>query len=347
MSTEFNPELLRLARQRSGLTISEVALASGVSARSISAYENGSSEPDGSRAREIAGVLGVDSEYFYQDDVELVQPGAVSFRKLSKTSAKQRDAALASASLALSFYALLEERFNLPEADLPDMGNLLPAEAAEQLRYEWLLGDAPVSNMLQLLESKGVRIAALGDDFRDIDAFCFSVDRSNFIFVNVGRSAERQRFDLAHELGHLVLHRTCEMDASTSKDREAQANEFASNFLMPASALLSQQLLSAGMERILAAKKYWGVSAMALVYRLHKLDLLSDWQYRSACTTLARQGYRSGEPDGANPEVSRLLRSVMFGGISKVSIRAASAKLRVKPPQIQSLVQGLVPLMVA
>lgn len=137
------------------------------------------------------------------------------------------------------------------------------------------------------------------------------------------------------------------MDASTSKDREAQANEFASNFLMPASALLSQQLLSAGMERILAAKKYWGVSAMALVYRLHKLDLLSDWQYRSACTTLARQGYRSGEPDGANPEVSRLLRSVMFGGISKVSIRAASAKLRVKPPQIQSLVQGLVPLMVA
>lgn len=78
--------------------------------------------------------------------------------------------------------------------------------------------------MIHLLESKGVRLAPLKHEYTDIDAFCFYRDAILYVFFNTSKSAKRQRFDAAHELGHLVLHSELEMDPSRSKTREAEAN---------------------------------------------------------------------------------------------------------------------------
>ena len=136
------------------------------------------------------------------------------------------------------------------------------------------------------------------------------------------------------------------MDPSSSKEREAEANEFAANFLMPSSRVLSQSMRAASIDRILAARSFWKVSAMAMTHRLHELDLLSDWQYRSTCIELSDRGYRSSEPGGISAEGSQLLRKVMFGSANKVTIATAARSLDLEADDVVEFVRDLVPTVV-
>lgn len=342
----FNPSQLRLARKRRALTLTKLAEQSGVSLRSLTSYENGRQPPNTENLDKLASALSVPSTFFSRETVETIPVAAASFRKLSKTSATRRDAVLANASLTVQFFGTVATRFRLPEPEIPSLDKLAPAEAAELVRHRWELGDRPVANMIHLLEAKGVRVAALGHEYTDIDAFCFFRDSIPYVFLNTSRSAERQRFDAAHELGHLVLHGEQDMDPSSSKEREAQANEFAANFLMPSSRVLSQSMRAASIDRILAARSFWKVSAMAMTHRLHELNLLSDWQYRTTCIELSDRGYRSSEPGGISAESSQLLRKVMFGSANKVTIATAARSLDLEADDVVEFVRDLVPTVV-
>ncbi|PWK90333.1 Zn-dependent peptidase ImmA (M78 family) [Lentzea atacamensis] len=339
----FNPSRLKVARQRLAWTLTRLASESGVSLRSLTSYENGKT-PSDEILFKLANTLAVPPEFFERESVEPVPVEAASFRKLSKTTSTRRDAVLASASLAVEFFSVIEQKFKLPESTVPSLDKFSPELAAEFVRRRWNLGDRPITNMVHLLESNGVRIAAIQHSFVDVDAFCFIRDSTPYVFLNTSKSAERQRFDLAHELAHLVLHSEQDMELSTSKERESEANRFAASFLMPRSAVLTQSMRSASMARILAARSYWKVSAMAMTHRLHELHLLSDWQYRNTCMALSDQGYRSSEPGGIIPETSQLLRKVMFGPTGKVSIRDAAAGLSLHQHDIRDFVRDLVPV---
>lgn len=340
----FNPTRLKLARQRLALTLTKLAETSGVSLRSLTNYENGKLSPNDENLQKLAEALAVPVTFFERDSSETIPVEAASFRKLSKTTAARRDAVLANASLTVEFFSILESKFKLPPADTPTLDKLVPQQAADLVRQRWNLSDRPIANMVHLLESRGVRVAALSHDYTDIDAFCFLRDSKPYVFLNTSRSAERQRFDAAHELGHLVLHSEQEMEPSTSKDRESEANAFAASFLMPRTAVLSQSMRGASLERILAARSYWKVSAMALTHRLHELQLISDWQYRSHCVTLSERGYRASEPGGITPESSQLLRKVMFGTSTKVNVRDAALELDLTPADVREFIRGLVPV---
>lgn len=340
----FSPTRLRLARHRLGLTLTRLSAASGVSPRSLTAYETGAAEPSAPTLAKLAAALQVPEPFLAREPVDVVPVDTVSFRKLSKTSALHRDAVLASATLAVEFFGLVETRFALPSPDVPTLDKHSPEDAADLVRRRWGLGDRPVLNMVHLVEAKGVRLAALPRGHDAIDAFCFHRDGVPYVFVNTTRTAERRRFDIAHELGHLVLHGDLEMDPSTSKQREEDANAFAAAFLMPADGVLAQQLRDATVQQILTARTRWTVSAMAMTHRLKEVGSLSDWQYRSACLTLAEAGYRTAEPDGARPETSQLLRKVMFGSDRRVSVAEAAAVLQVRPDDVRAFLHDLVPV---
>jgi Zn-dependent peptidase ImmA (M78 family)/DNA-binding XRE family transcriptional regulator len=340
----FNPARLKLARQRRGLSLTKVAAQSGVSLRSLTNYENAASSPSEENLLKLAHTLGVPLHFFERESVDLLPVDAVSFRKLSKTTAIKRDAVLAAALLAIEFFLVVESKFQLPVSDIPSLDKLKPEQAAELTRRRWGLADRPISNVVHLLESKGVRVAAINHEYQDIDAFCFIRDSTPYVFLNTSKSAERQRFDAAHELGHLVLHSDLEMDPSQSKEREMEANRFAASFLMPQSAILAQAMRGASIDRILAARSHWKVSAMAMTHRLHELHLLSDWQYRTTCVTLSDNGYRASEPGGTVPETSQLLKKVMFGRDGKFSARDAARELDLEPLDVAHFVHGLVPV---
>lgn len=308
----FTPSRLRWARERLMLARTDLASVTGVSVSALTSYEKGSSNPDVRDIEVLAAELGVHPEFFYLHDMEEVPESVVSFRRASKTSKRQQCAARGAAQMAVEFFGVIESAFKLPDLQVPEIDDATPEQAAEEVRAQWHLADRPIADMMSLLESKGVRILSLDHRCKDVDAFCFSRDGVSYIFVSTVKTAERQRFDLAHELGHLVLHADLSTDGAKSKERERQADAFASAFLMPASRIYTQSMNGAPVERILKAKKYWQVSAMAMARRLHDLKLLSDWQYRSVVIELSQRGYRSAEPDGIQREQSQLLRKVLF-----------------------------------
>jgi Zn-dependent peptidase ImmA (M78 family) len=110
------------------------------------------------------------------------------------------------------------------------------------------------------------------------------------------------RFDAAHELGHLVMHKR---GGPVGQDAETQANAFASAFLMPASSVFATVRHAITLRSLVQLKKRWGVSVAALAYRLWKLRALTDWQYRSMCIEMAP--FRRDEPEPMEHEASQVL----------------------------------------
>tara|TARA_R110002096_G_scaffold44526_13_gene120725 strand:+ start:374472 stop:375263 length:792 start_codon:yes stop_codon:yes gene_type:complete len=198
----------------------------------------------------------------------------------------------------------LERLIVFPKVDIPDlsMHRESPETAAMVLRAEWGLGYRPLPNTVHLLESRGVRVFSLAHDCREVNAFAVWDGLKPFVFLNTEKSAESGRFDVCHELGHLVLHR--EEDAR-GKEAEAQANAFASAFLMPTGGLPKPTVPS--FEVLMQIKKEWNVSLIALVYRLHKLHYISDWEYRHLCIRISKKGWNRSEPQGGERETSQVI----------------------------------------
>lgn len=152
-----------------------------------------------------------------------------------------------------------------------------------------------------------MRFFALGDIADEIDAFSLWRDDRPYIFLNTSKSAERSRFDAAHELGHLVLHR---QGSPEGRQAEEEANAFGSAFLLPERGLRGSLPGMITLPLLLKLKRHWGVSAFAMAYRLNRIGVLSDWHYRSLCIELAKRGFRSSEPDGGPRETSAVLDKI-------------------------------------
>ncbi|MGQ7298036.1 ImmA/IrrE family metallo-endopeptidase [Quadrisphaera sp. KR29] len=229
---------------------------------------------------------------------------------MSKMTAGTRDTALASGRVSMLIGEWIEARYNLPRCDVPTLGKFAPQQAADVLRQRWDLGFGPIKNMLHLMEAKGVRVFSLPMECQTVDAYSLYWKSTPVVVLTPGKTAERRRFDLAHELGHLVLH--AELESFQGQQAENEANAFAAAFLMPREGLLARPLRSATFDVLLREKARWQVSAMALAHRLHELKFFSDWEYRSACIELSRQGYRRSEPGGIPHETSLMLGKVLL-----------------------------------
>jgi Zn-dependent peptidase ImmA (M78 family)/DNA-binding XRE family transcriptional regulator len=338
----LTPSRLTLARKRRGLTLVELSAATDVSVRSLSAYENGRQAPSQGVLRRLAGILDMPVEFLRAGDVDEIPIDAISFRAPSKLTAGQRDTARSAGRIALLLAEWIEQRFHLPEAQVPSLPTLDPETAAEVVRARWGLGVAPLGNLVRLLEAHGVRVFSLAAECAAVDAFSFVWRQTPYVLLNTSKSGERGRFDAAHELGHLVLH--SEHRLPHGPDAEQEANRFAAAFLMPRASVLAHNLVNATIDRILASKQTWRVAAMALTHRLHELDLLTDWGYRTACVDLSRRGYRTSEPGGITRETSPLLdsvlRSLRADGTSPADI---ARDLHVTIPELNRHVFGLVP----
>jgi Zn-dependent peptidase ImmA (M78 family) len=207
--------------------------------------------------------------------------------------------------LAIHFSKWIDTRFELPATDLPDLGlERNPEAAAEYIRSHWQIGQLPVRNLVHLLESKGVRVFSLSVASTEIDAISTWKGDTPYVFLNTYKSSERSRFDAAHELGHLVMHKH---GGPQGRKAELEANAFASAFLMPRGSVLANAPKFVTLPELVRLKKVWGVSLAALNYRLHQLKLVSDWQYRALSIEIAKRGYRVNEPNEGERETSLVL----------------------------------------
>lgn len=328
----FNMGRFDLARQRRGLTKRELAHRLEVTDRTVSNWYN-NQQVDEKNLEKAAEILDFPINFFYGREVEKIQAESVSFRALTKMTARKRDMAISQTILAEMISDWIDQNFDLPLPNVPDLHELrsdfstatigsldetdendvryyleysYPEACADTVRKAWGLGEQPIPNLIALLESKGIRVFSLTDEAQDVDACCRWTSGRPFIFLNTSRTAERCRFDLAHELGHLVMHKHGIIEGIHV---EQEANAFASAFLMPRRSLLADPLRIPSFKSILSKKVIWQVSAAALTYRYNKLGIITDWNATSIYKQLAQRG-RNNEPNPLPHESSLLLDKV-------------------------------------
>ncbi|MFE3030880.1 helix-turn-helix domain-containing protein [Streptomyces canus] len=301
----FDGARLTLARHLAGLRKSDLAALVDKSPTAVAGWESGAKRPTAATVAQLAVSLSVDPGFFAvrPDDVAALST-TPHFRSLRSTSQLARDQAFAYGQLAVDIASSLERHVEFPEAEVPsfpvavdDRDGYGPERAAQQVRGEWGIGDGPAGHLVRLLENRGVLVVFSPPQASSVDAYSFDSRLRPVVVLNpIKRDYYRQRFDVAHELGHLVMHSDAEPGGRIVED---QAHRFAAELLMPAEQIrdLLPSSMGANAWRTLARlKEQWGVSIQALLYRARWLGQLSDVSYRNAMTTISTRGWRRNEP---------------------------------------------------
>lgn len=275
-----------------------------MSAQMVSLFEKGERRAD-EHLTGYVQALGFPAVYFTGSDLEPLAAEVVSFRSRRALTATLRDKVVERSKHASDLISpMLRTKFRLPACELPDFSNEDPETAARLLRETWQLGHGPISNVVHLLEAKGIEVYWLAEDSPCVDALCFWRHERPFILLNTFKEAgERGRFDAAHELAHLVLHRS---ELVLDQTQEREADRFASAFLMPQEQFLLETRGLRTLDDLKRMKPRWGASVQAMVRRLYDLGALSKWAYESAFKELSIRGWRLNEPNRVAREQSHL-----------------------------------------
>lgn len=296
--TLFNPTQLTLLRELEGVPKNHLAKDLDVSPATITGWENGSKSPTTANVARLCMRFGVDPEYFnYQTPRLPSKEEDTFFRSLRSTTAKERAKSNAYASVVERIITSFEPLVNFPSYNDPMfLGFESPEMAAQDARKRLEIADGPINNLMESIEDGGI-FAVFGPlSSRSVDAFSRITATNPLIVMNPAKNDYyRQRFDLAHELGHLVMHN----GVAPGSKIEAEANQFASEFLMPSEAIiqtLPTKMDKHGWAKLRTLKEIWGVSLQALLYRARELEALSASAYQNAMATISKKGWRRHEP---------------------------------------------------
>jgi len=299
--SEFIGANLRLARLFHGLTLAELGAEIGISKQFLGRVEIGrEASLSASVERDVCKRLAVLPEFFYNVDPMPIADEQCHFRKQLTTKTALRQMARARGEMLKRLVNVLDEHLELPQYRILE-GEPSSVEATEQAaercRTHWGLGVGPLQNLSRIAENAGavvMRVSGLADE---IDAVSFATRRPVIALNNERRSACRSRFAIAHELGHFALH-----SGILTGDRltEAQANRFASAFLMPRGTFAPECARATRGSRLnwpvlVDLKLRWGVSKAAILYRGQQLGVFDEAQVRGGYITLNRHGEAAGE----------------------------------------------------
>lgn len=310
----FNGDRLRVLRRFHNLTQRELGELIGSPASTITAYEHGTREPKDVALDALCFALGVRPEFFSKlDRDDEFTNDQTNFRSLVSTPERLRRQVLAHGTLFGVLLDHLTRVIKLPDFKVPAIQARTRHDierAAERCRAEWGVGiDTPIKDVIHMAEHAGVVVYVLDSSVSEkIDAFS-RYGATNLIVLNPRKeSATRTRFDCCHELGHGVLHQA--HDPPTLKQREEEANSFASSLLLPQKGF-GREFWGTGRartwEHFFALKERWGGSLPALVRRAYELGLIDAADYRRRYKYMAKLGWlRGGEPGEPPMEKPRL-----------------------------------------
>lgn len=344
-TVSFNPARLSLARQSLGWTKTKLAAEIEVTPRRIADYENRGDTPPSETLRLLAKKLRVTTDFFEVADP--AEPSNVSFRSLRAMPAKVRDMALASAAMTVEVGDWIGRRFDLEPVSLPDdLAGTDPALAASVVRGQWGLGLQPAPNLVQLAELMGVRVYALAVTHRTLDAFSFWDDSTPYILINARGTAERRRWDVAHELGHLLLHAGAH-HVPADRGREDEADAFAAAFLLPSEGLRKNPAYGRSLAEVREHKVWWKVSAVSLIRQMHRLGQLTEWEYRNLAIEASKAKLRRIEDDivaETSPTLTQILDAMRVRGLGPNTI---AEELHLRKPDVRNMFHSLAPIQVA
>ena len=297
MSKSFNSDLLRIARQARGWSQAELARQSDISQANLSKLENDLIGPTDDVLESVAKALRFPKSFFFQQDRVVGLPMSIQYRKRASVGQRSIDQLEAELNIRLLHLRRLLASAS-PEAELPrpqmdvDEYNGDPERIAELLRRTWLVPSGPIRNLVGWVERAGCIVVPC--DFAALKVDGVTIHLSNMppcIFLNRNQPADRQRFSLAHELGHIIMHQV------PSPEMEEEANTFAAALLMPARDIhpyLSGTRMT--LQHLAALKPVWKTSMAALLVRAKTIGAITANQSQYLWRQMSSNGYRRNEP---------------------------------------------------
>ena len=346
----FN-ERLKLARKRSGLSLRALSSAMDgiVSAQAIGKYERAQMMPSSTVAIALAEALQVPLSYLLSPT--RVSLESVEFRKLSSTRVRERAAVEGEVLDHVDRYLQMEEILGLDikEQDGPDgapyrITAVEDAEgAATSVRTAWNLGGGPIPDMTELLEERGIKVFKWSLP-GSVDGLSCRVHRVRgddvpVVVCSTGKSFERQRFTIAHELGHLVL------DIPSTVLEERACQRFAGAFLAPGNELIREvgrRRFNFGFDELIEIKHIFGISAAALVMRMRDLGIIKEATVRDIFGGIG-SSWRTEEPRPLErTESPTRFRRLCLRALAEneISESKAAELLRLRVSEIEGIMAG-------
>jgi Zn-dependent peptidase ImmA (M78 family)/DNA-binding XRE family transcriptional regulator len=329
---------IRQARLAAGLTLSALGEQVGITHTAIQKYEKGLVTPSSAQLLKLARACGVRTEYFFRTHhVELQQP---RFRKTAAFGKTAQEA------LKIKIIALAEKRLELlgafpespllafaPPAGLPERMVCLEdiERFSDQVRNAWQLGMNPIADLTDTLETLGLLVIVVDEahpGFSGLTAIACTEDGRTYPLVAVAKSwpGDRQRFTLAHELGHLLL---AERLADGPLDEEKACDRFAGAFLAPCVAvrqLLGLQRHALEWAELHVLKHEFGLSMAGWLQRAKQCDVISESVYLTLVKRFSAKGWRKMEPGSPFPqEHPRLFDQLVYRALAEHYISEGKA----------------------
>jgi Zn-dependent peptidase ImmA (M78 family)/transcriptional regulator with XRE-family HTH domain len=305
VARRLTPSRLSLARRLKGWTQAALAKSLDVTAGAVSQFETGTSQPSPETVERIAMLLKVNPAFLWRE--EIADDREPFFRSLTKVKAVDRERARAYAVVMTDVVAAIDRVLELPEVVIRPQAPVGPDTTADQIeeaairaRAVWRVPPGPIADVIRMAESRGVVVAAVGDFDIGIDAFTLNDPiRPVTVLCTQKGVAARRRFDLAHELGHIVLH--AQRD-DKRRWQERQAHRFASALLMPADEIRGYLPTRGDDLRALEQiAKDWGVSMQAALVRARDLGTIDEMEFTRGMKRMSAAGWRRREPVEIGP----------------------------------------------
>ncbi len=329
----FSKRLLQ-ARKASGLSLRGLGDQVGISHAAIKKYEDGEAKPSSDILLKLAKALQVRTEYFFRPDI-IPALGSINYRKHSALPKKQLNA------ISQKIIDLIERRIELenlfPQASkglLSPINNFPQAikehsdieMAGEAVREAWKLGIDPILDLIDIFEMQGIRVFAvnIADDVK-FDGLCAEVLNKPVIVISSNWPGDRQRFTLAHELGHLLLSGL--LDPNINEERAC--NHFAGAFLFPRESVINElgkNRTSIEVKELALLKEEFGISMVGILFRALHLEIISKNYWDQMIRLFRKKGWHKKEPGKSYPqETPRVFEQFVFHALAEDCIGESKA----------------------
>lgn len=324
-------ERLKSARVMKGYSLQDLAdaLDNRVSKQALNKYEQGLMKPDSEVLMLICNALEVRPDYFTRETSITLEN--VEFRKLKKLSAKESARIKEKTIDILERYFELEdilgidEQFVNPIKDIEINSYEDVEKAAEKMRQAWELGEDPLYNIIELLEDNNIKVIEIeaGDEF--VGLATWQGIKNPVVVVNANLKADRKRFTVLHELGHILM----KVNDLPEKEREFYCHSFAGAMLIPKNALIKElgnSRTQIYLNELVYLKEQFGASIQAIMFRAKHLGIVSESFHKNFMIYFSMKKYKKNEPGSyKGQEKSNRFKQLIFRAVAEEIISTSKA----------------------
>ena len=284
---EIFPIRLKNARKMRGFSQQELsdAMKGFVSPNAIKKYEKGEMFPSSDVVIRLASALQIKIDDLFQPFTVKIDMSGIKYRKKSTLRKKDMEAINQIAAHHLEKYIEVErmcgESYNFSKSyrDMVVRDENDARSAASRFRQDFDLGNDPISNPIEILESAGAKIIEVNASDR-FDGDNFTTDGIFVIILNENFQSERKRLSIFHEAGHKV------MSFAEGVDEEKMCNVFANEVLLPSEVfrkMIGSTRADVSLEELKDIQAQYGISVEAMMMKAKQLGIISENRYRTFC----------------------------------------------------------------